>query len=87
MDTPPAAFLPDCNLLSSAVDAALLVVRAFVTPYPLVQRVVEAVGHDKVIGVVLNQAEHQTVSGYGYGYGGYGYGYGYGGYYGSTPSK
>jgi protein-tyrosine kinase len=83
VDTPPGAFLPDCNLLSSAVDAALLVVRAFVTPYPLVQRVVEAVGHDKIIGVVLNQAEQTTRAKY-YGYG---YGYGYGGYYGAIPQK
>jgi len=80
VDTPPAAFLPDCNLMSSAVDAALIVVRAFVTPYPLVQRVVEAVGHDKVLGVVLNHAEQSPQSGYygygyGYGYGSYGYGY------------
>jgi len=80
VDTPPAAFLPDCNLMSSAVDAALIVVRAFVTPYPLVQRVVEAVGHNKVLGVVLNHAEQSPQSGYygygyGYSYGGYGYGY------------
>ena len=74
VDTPPAAFLPDCNLLSSAVDAALIVVRAFVTPYPLVQRVVESVGHDKVLGIVLNHAEQSPQSGY------YGYGYGYGGW-------
>jgi capsular exopolysaccharide synthesis family protein len=79
VDTPPAAFLPDCNLMSSAVDAALIVVRAFVTPYPLVQRVVEAVGHEKVLGIVLNHAEQSPSSGY-YGYG---YGYGYGGYYSS----
>jgi len=89
LDTPPSAFLPDGNLLASAVDAALLVVRAFVTPYPLVQRVVEAVGHDKIIGVVLNHAEHAPSSGYyGYGYYGYGAGYsGYGGYYGLGPSR
>ena len=80
VDTPPAAFLPDCNLMSSAVDAALIVVRAFVTPYPLVQRVVESVGRDKVLGIVLNHAEQSPQSGYygygyGYGYGSYGYGY------------
>jgi receptor protein-tyrosine kinase len=86
IDTPPAAFLPDCNLLAASVDATLLVVRAFVTPYPLVQRVVEAVGHDKIIGVVLNQAEQTPTPGY-YGYG-YGYGYGYRrGIYGDSPTK
>ena len=79
VDTPPAAFLPDCNLLASAVDAALIVVRAFTTPYPLVQRVIESVGHEKIIGVVLNHAEQAPSSGY--------YGYAYGGYYGVAPTK
>ncbi len=79
VDTPPAAFLPDCNLLAPAVDAALLVVRAFATPYPLVQRVIESVGHDKLIGVVLNHAEPAPASGY--------YGYGYGSYYGAIGTK
>jgi capsular exopolysaccharide synthesis family protein len=83
VDTPPAAFLPDCNLMSSAVDAALIVVRAFVTPYPLVQRVIESVGHDKILGVVLNHAEQSPAAGY-YGYG---YGYSYGGYYGTLAPK
>lgn len=76
VDTPPAAFLPDCNLIASIVDAALVVIRACATPYPLVQRAVEAIGHDKIIGVVMNCTE-QSATGYGYEYG-YGYGYGYG---------
>jgi len=84
IDTPPAAFLPDCKLLSTVVDAAMLVVRAFVTPYPLVQQVVDAVGHDKIVGVVLNHAEHVRGGG-GYYYYNYGY-YGYGGYYGGAQA-
>ena len=87
LDTPPAAFLPDCKLLSTMVDATVLVVRAFITPYPLVQQVVETVGHEKMIGVVLNHAEHSSGGSYYGGYGYYGYGYGYGGYgYGGTES-
>jgi protein-tyrosine kinase len=87
IDTPPAAFLPDCKLLSTLVDAAMLVVRAFVTPYPLVQQVVDAVGHDKIVGVVLNHAEHVQGGGgyYYYNYGYYGQ-YG-GGYYGAQPTR
>jgi len=88
LDTPPAAFLPDCKLLSTLVDATVLVVRAFTTPYPLVQQVVEAVGHEKVIGVVLNHAEHAQNSSYYYsGYGYYGYGYGYGDGYGQSSTR
>ena len=86
IDTPPAAFLPDCKLLSTLVDAAMLVVRAFVTPYPLVQQVVDAVGHDKIIGVVLNHAEHKSGGG-GYYYYNYGYYGQYGGYYGAQPTR
>jgi capsular exopolysaccharide synthesis family protein len=84
IDTPPAAFLPDCKLLSTMVDATVLVVRAFVTPYPLVQQVVDAVGHDKIMGVVLNHAEHTHGGSYYYDSGYYGY---YGGYYGATPTR
>jgi len=86
IDTPPAAFLPDCKLLSTLVDAAMLVPRAFVTPYPLVQQVVDAVGHDKIIGVVLNHAEHKSGGG-GYYYYNYGYYGQYGGYYGAQPTR
>jgi capsular exopolysaccharide synthesis family protein len=68
VDTPPAAVLPDCSLLSPAVDAAVVVVGAFETPYPLVQRAVEAIGRDKVIGAVMNRAERPVSPKYYYGY-------------------
>ena len=67
VDTPPAAMLPDCNLLAPAVDGVLLIVDAFRTPYDIAQRAIEAVGREKVLGVVLNHAE-QSSSPYGYGY-------------------
>lgn len=77
VDTPPAAFLPDCSLMASFVDAALIVLRACSTPYPLVQRAVEAIGHDKILGVIMNRAD-PTAGGEGYGehYRYYAYGYG-----------
>ena len=68
VDTPPAAVLPDCSLLAPAVDAALVVVGAFETPYPLVQRAVEAIGRDKILGVVMNRAERPVSPKYYYGY-------------------
>ena len=75
IDTPPVALLSDANLLSSMVDAALLVVRAEATPYPLVRRAVEAIGTEKILGVVLNRAKRSEIAvGYGYYYG-YGYNY------------
>ena len=57
IDTPPVALLPDANLLASMVDAAVLVVKAGSTPYDLVQRAVDAVGRERILGTVLNRAE------------------------------
>lgn len=67
VDTPPVAILPDANLLASMIDTALLVTNAQATPYPMVQRAVEAIGAARVLGVVLNRAEKANLSaGYGY---------------------
>jgi receptor protein-tyrosine kinase len=54
IDTPPIVVLPDAGLLAAMVDTALLVIRANRTPYPIVQRAIEAIGPSKVLGVVLN---------------------------------
>jgi len=68
VDTPPIAILPDANLLSAMIDTALLVVSARSTPYPLVQRAAEAIGTGRILGVVLNRAEHAVVPVYDYTY-------------------
>ena len=57
IDTPPVAILTDAKLLGAMVDTALLVVRAGRTPAALVERAVEAIGRDRIMGVVLNRAE------------------------------
>jgi protein-tyrosine kinase len=54
IDTPPVGLLPDANLLARMADGVLLVVRADVTPCDMVQRSVEALGRDRILGVVLN---------------------------------
>jgi protein-tyrosine kinase len=54
IDTPPVGLLPDANLLARMADGVLLVVRADVTPFDMVQRSVEAIGRDRILGVVLN---------------------------------
>jgi capsular exopolysaccharide synthesis family protein len=72
LDTPPVGLLTDANLLAAMVDAALIVVRAAATPLPAVQRAVDTVGRDRVLGVVLNAVEIKALSaeyGYAYGYG------------------
>lgn len=67
VDTPPIAILPDANLLASMIDTTLLVVSAQSTPYPMVQRAAQAVGTNRILGVVLNRAEKAGMpSNYGY---------------------
>ena len=69
LDTPPVGLMPDANLLASMVDAAFVVVNAGHTPYPLVKKAVDAIGLERVLGVVLNRAERSVASAaYNYGY-------------------
>ena len=71
VDTPPVALMPDANLLASLVDGALLVISAYTTPYPLVQRAAAAIGPDRILGVILNRTDHSGMAqeyGYYYGY-------------------
>lgn len=70
MDTPPVGLLSDANLLGAMVDAAVLVVAAGRTPFDMVQRAVDAIGRDRIFGVVLNRVEERAVYG-GYSYSGY----------------
>ncbi|MEQ1575106.1 MAG: CpsD/CapB family tyrosine-protein kinase [Vicinamibacterales bacterium] len=74
IDTPPIGILTDATLLGAMADAALLVVRAGRTPAPLVQRAVDALGRNRVIGVVLNRAEPGRTTGAGESYDFYHYG-------------
>ncbi len=63
IDTPPVGILTDAKLLGSMVDAALLVIRANKTPSALVQRAIDALGRERILGVVLNRAEMREPSG------------------------
>ena len=57
LDTPPVALLSDSHLLAAMVDSAVLVIDAGATPYAAVQRAIESIGRDKIVGVVLNRVE------------------------------
>lgn len=76
VDTPPVALLPDANLLAAMIDTAVLVVSARATPYPLVRRAMDAIGQQRILGVVLNRmSKADMVAAYSYyGYGAYAYG-------------
>lgn len=77
VDTPPVVLLPDANLLAAMIDTALLVVRANSTPYPLSARAVEAIGTQRILGVVLNRAKESDLGEGGYYYSQYRYSYGH----------
>lgn len=55
IDTPPVGLLSDASLLSAMVDGVVLVVKAGATHFDRVQRAVDAVGRERVLGVVLNR--------------------------------
>ena len=62
IDTPPLMLLPDAHLLSSLVDGAVLVVRANSTPHELVKRTADIIGRNRIVGVVLNQADGERAA-------------------------
>lgn len=55
LDTPPLELLPDAHLLAAMVDGVVLVVRAGKTPSLPIQRAIQALGRERIVGVVLNQ--------------------------------
>jgi capsular exopolysaccharide synthesis family protein len=61
IDTPPVALLTDAHLLASLVDAVLLVIQSGKTPLAAINKAVEAVGRERILGVVLNRADHAAV--------------------------
>ena len=65
VDTPPVVLLPDANLLAAMVQGTVLVVRANSTPHNLVKRAADAIGPQRIIGTVLNQAAMTVGAGYG----------------------
>jgi capsular exopolysaccharide synthesis family protein len=67
VDTPPVALLPDANLLGAIMDGAIIVVRAGSTSFDLVQKAAAAIGHERLLGVVLNGATEESAADY-YGY-------------------
>ena len=64
LDAPPIGPVADAGLLSQMVDASLMVVRAGVTPFAAVQKAVDAIGRDRIFGVVLNGVDQVHQDGY-----------------------
>jgi capsular exopolysaccharide synthesis family protein len=59
IDAPPLGIFTDANLLINRADGALLVVRAGKTRYGSVDRLLEQLPRERILGVVLNRSEDQ----------------------------
>ena len=77
VDSPPVGVLADAHLVSETVDGAILVVRAGVTRFPDVEAAADTLGHERILGIVLNAVDPVEIRGKGY----------YNHYYGSERGK
>jgi capsular exopolysaccharide synthesis family protein len=69
IDAPPLGIFTDATVLINHADGAMLVVRAGQTRYTDVDRILESLPRDRMMGVVLNQSEEvleETHYNYGY---------------------
>jgi capsular exopolysaccharide synthesis family protein len=64
VDSPPVIPFADSRLLANHSDAVILVIRAGVAPYDTVEKAIGALARGRILGIVLNGAEHMRESGY-----------------------
>ena len=57
IDAPPLGIFTDANLLINSADGAMLVVRAGKTRYATVERLLEQLPRERMLGVVLNRSQ------------------------------
>jgi len=62
IDAPPLGIFTDANVLISRADGAVLVVRAGKTRYSLVDKLLEHLPRERVLGVVLNRSDDELES-------------------------
>jgi capsular exopolysaccharide synthesis family protein len=59
IDAPPLGIFTDANVLMSRADAGLLVVRAGKTRYAMLEKLLDQMPRERLLGVVLNRTEEQ----------------------------
>src|SRR2546423_1041404 len=59
IDAPPLGIFTDATVLINRADAALLVVRAGKTRYGVIDRLLEQLPRERMLGVVLNRSDEQ----------------------------
>jgi capsular exopolysaccharide synthesis family protein len=62
VDTPPVGLLSDANLVARVTEAVLFVIAAGSTPYQVVQKGIDELGADRIIGTVLNRVGPQALN-------------------------
>jgi Mrp family chromosome partitioning ATPase len=62
IDAPPLGIFTDANVLMNRADGALLVVRAGKTRYAAVDKLLEQIPKERLLGVVLNRTDEQLDS-------------------------
>jgi capsular exopolysaccharide synthesis family protein len=62
IDTPPMAMLSDAQILTRLTQAAIFVIRAGATPFQAVNKAIEELGREFVVGTVLNGVEDDAIS-------------------------
>ncbi len=67
IDSPPPQLTAETHALARSVDAIVLVVRSGKTPRAVVKELVDKLGREKMLGVVLNAFKRRTPNYYGYG--------------------
>jgi len=67
VDSPPPQLTAETTALAKYIDGIILVVRYASTPKEMVKELVEKMGRDKVLGVVMNGYRVPTTERYGYG--------------------
>lgn len=67
IDSPPPSMAAETNAIVKYVDGVLVVVKAGRTPRSAVKQLVEQIGKDKMLGIVLNHAGQTAKKYYGYG--------------------
>ena len=67
-DAPPMLVSSEAAVLSSLVGQIVMVVEYGKTPQRVVKDALKLIGHDKIVGIVLNKSQGGSSRGYGYGY-------------------
>jgi capsular exopolysaccharide synthesis family protein len=70
VDAPSVNDVPDAHILAGLTDATVLVIRAGMTPHAAIDRAVAALGRERILGAVLNDADRLAAGRLAHGYAG-----------------